>query len=244
MAREPDYADTETYVCKFARRRGFLPCPLKYKVSFLSHSDTVLVESNLVHPLHNHEVDPEHCLAGSTFRWTLEQTQMIVQGVTNEAKPKIIRRNMENANLFSDGRVPTSLELSNKIAHVRKQVHGVNQIFDTHQLREKIAEHSEVPEDDDTKAYIAASQIEDEDENEEPRFNVVWTSNKLMKRISDDLVQDDATYRLLWQGRTLIIYFRLIKLMINCVCRFSLDFHSKTFAHNLQVSSSMSTCVG
>ena len=135
---------------------------------------------------------------------------MIVQGVTNEAKPKVIRRNMENANLFSDGRVRTSLELSNKIAHVRKQVHGVNQIFDTHLLREKIAEHSEVPEDDDTKAYIAASQIEDEDENEEPRFNIVWTSNKLMKRISNDLVQDDATYRLLWQGRTLIIYFRLI----------------------------------
>ena len=201
MLREPDYADTETYVCKFARRRGFLPCPLKYKVNFLSHSDIVLVESNLVHPQHSHEVDPEHCLAGSTFRWTPEQTQMIVQGVTNEAKPKIIRRNMENANLFSDGRVPTSLELSNKIAHVRKQVHGCNQIFDTHQLREKINEHSEVPEDD-TKAYIAASRIEDEDENEEPRFNIVWTSNKLMKRISDDLVQDDATYRLLWQGNS------------------------------------------
>ena len=90
MAREPDYADTETYVCKFARRRGFLPCPLKYKVSFLSHSDIVLIESNLVHPQHCHEVDQEHSLAGSTFRWTLEQTQMIVQGVTNEAKPTII----------------------------------------------------------------------------------------------------------------------------------------------------------
>jgi hypothetical protein len=127
---------------------------------------------------------------------------MIVQGVAIEAKPKIIRRNMENANLFSDGRVPTSLELSNKITHVRKQVHGVNQIFDTHQLREKIAEHSEVPEDDDTKAYIAARQIE----NEEPHFNVGWTSNKLMKRISNDLVQDDATYRLLWQGGKAIDY--------------------------------------
>ena len=83
MALEPDYADTETYVCKFARRRWFLPCPLKYKVSFLSHSDTVLIESNLVHPQHSHEVDPEHCLAGSTFCWKLEQTQMIVKGVTN-----------------------------------------------------------------------------------------------------------------------------------------------------------------
>ena len=85
---------------------------------------------------------------------------MIIQGVTNEARPKLIRRNMENANLFSEGKIPTSLELSNKIAHVRKLVYGSNQIFYTHQLREKINEHSELPEDE-TKAYIAASKVED-----------------------------------------------------------------------------------
>ena len=161
FACEPDYADVEIYVCKFARRRGFVPCQLKYKLNFLSHSDTVLVESNLVHPQHSHVVDREHCLAGSIFRWTPEQTKIIIQGVTNEARPKLNRRNMENGNLFSDEKIPTSLDLSNKIAHVRKQVYGSNQIFDTHQLREKINEHSEVPEDE-TKAYIAASKVEDE----------------------------------------------------------------------------------
>ena len=205
FSREPEYADIEIYVCKFARRRGFVPCSLKYKLSFLSHCDTVLVESNLVHPRHSHVVDQEHCLSGSSFRWTPEQTQMIVQGVTNEAKPKVIRRNMDNANLFSDGKVPTSLELSNKIAHVRKQVYGSNQIFNTHQLREKINEYTEVPEEDN-KAYIAASNVEDEKEDEEPRFNIIWTSKKLMKRISNDMIQDDATYRLLWQGNLVLTF--------------------------------------
>ena len=63
---------------------------------------------------------------------------MIVQGVKNEAKPKVIRRNMNNSNLFSDGRIPTSLELNNKITHVRKLLYGSSQILNTHEVREKI----------------------------------------------------------------------------------------------------------
>ena len=35
-ARDPDYADTETYICKFARKVGYIPCTLKYKIEFLS----------------------------------------------------------------------------------------------------------------------------------------------------------------------------------------------------------------
>jgi hypothetical protein len=64
--------------------------------------------------MHNHDIDPEHSLAGSTFRWTPEQTEMIIQGATNEANTKVRRRNMENSYPFSDWRVPTFLELSNK----------------------------------------------------------------------------------------------------------------------------------
>lgn len=90
MAREPEYADTENYVCKFARRRGYLPCPLQYKVSFLSHSEEVKVEANAVHPRHKHDPDPEYGQqVGSIYRWSAQQTEMISQGVRNEAKPKV-----------------------------------------------------------------------------------------------------------------------------------------------------------
>ena len=96
---------------------------------------------------------------------------------------------------------------------MRKQVYGSNQIFDTHQLREKINEYTEVPEEDN-KAYIAASNVEDEKEDEEPRFNIIWTSKKLMKRISNDMIQDVATYRLLWQGNLVL---KFSKYSFSCI---------------------------
>ena len=40
----------------------------------------------------------------------------------------------------------------------------------------------------------------DDDEQKEPRFTIIWTSKELMKRTSSELTQDDATYRLTWQG--------------------------------------------
>ena len=148
----------------------------------------------------NHIANPDYDTESYTFIRTRVQTEMIRQGVANEAKPKVIHRNMENANLFSGGRVPTALELNNKIAHVRKQHHGSSQIFDTHKLREKINEFSEIP-DNDLKGYIVCCEVHDEDENVDPRFNIIWTSKKLMNRISDYFIQDDATHRLVWQGK-------------------------------------------
>ena len=112
---------------------------------------------------------------------------------------------MENSNLFCDGRIPTSLQLNNKIRHVRKLVHGTQQIFDTHELREKVKEKLNIPEDEIT-SYIAYYSIDDENEDEDPRFTLIWTSKKLLRRMSDEFTQDDATYRLLWQG-SLNLYF-------------------------------------
>ena len=101
--------------------------------------------------------------------------------------------------MFRDGRVPTSLQLSNKVRHVRKLIFGVEQIFDTHELREKINKNLKVP-DVETYAYIAYHKVNDEEEDAEPRFNIIWTSQKMMKRIGNELTQDDAQYHLLWQG--------------------------------------------
>ena len=63
----------------------------------------------------------------------------------------------------------------------------------------KIAKKLEVP-DDDTESYIVYHHIDDEQELKEPQFCIIWTSKKLSARIGGELTQDDATYRLLWQG--------------------------------------------
>ena len=73
------------------------------------------------------------------------------------------------------------------------------QIFDMHQLRQKIEEKLEIPFDN-TDSYIAYHHVDDEQEENEPHFSIIWTSKKLLARISDELTQDDATYRLTWQG--------------------------------------------
>ena len=69
-SHDPDYADTETDICKFSRKVGFLPCPLKYKVDFLSNSDEVVVNSNDTLEKHLHEVDTDDSNSGSSFKWT------------------------------------------------------------------------------------------------------------------------------------------------------------------------------
>ena len=130
---------------------------------------------------------------------------------------------MEDANLFSDGRIQTSLQLNNKIRHVRKLLHGSSQIVNTHELREKIQEYLEIPSDAN-KAYIAVNNVEDDDETAEPRFNIIWTTHKLMERISDNLTQDDATYRLVWQGMFFILMLFCVFLkvlfshLLNIIC--------------------------
>jgi hypothetical protein len=87
---------------------------------------------------------------------------------------------------------PTRVQLNTKIQHCRSIIRKTIQIFDTHQLRQKIEEKLGVPTDD-TESYIAYNHVDDENEVEDPHFSIIWTSNKLIARISDDMTQDDAT---------------------------------------------------
>ena len=204
--RSPDYADTEHFVCKYSRKVGYNPCPVQYMVIFFSHNDEVSVAcaDGVEEHVHVHTVDDAGSAGGVNFKWTLEQTAMIRQCVQNEqTRPAIIRRNLENANLFLEGKSPTNQQLNNKIAHVKVQLNKTQQIFTTHHLREKIKENIDIPEDED-QAYIAFHDVIDENEKDEPRFSVIWTSKRMLARTNEHMTQDDATYRLVWQGKYLI----------------------------------------
>ena len=171
-SREPDYADIELYTCKFSRKVGYIPCPLQYKVSFLSTCSTVLVQAPQGCHNHKHEEDTEFVSTSQNFRWTPSQTNIVVLGVKNEAKPKVILRNLREANAFEGGKEPTSHRLNNKIRHCRKVLQHSSQIFTTHELRQKICEKLEVPESD-IEGYVAHHDIQDEDQEKEPRFTII-----------------------------------------------------------------------
>ena len=96
--------------------------------------------------------------------------------------------------LLEDGNYPTKQQLNNKIQHYRKLINKPKQIFTTLDLREKIKENLDIPEEH-TEAYTAFHEVLDENEDEEPRFTIIWTSKTLLGRTSSELTQDDATYR-------------------------------------------------
>ena len=90
---------------------------------------------------HNHEV-VEEIVEGSNLRWTAQQTKVVMTGVLNEASPTVIRRNLKE--LFPEGKLPSAIQIANKIAHCRKQVSATKQVLTTGDLRKLIAENSEI----------------------------------------------------------------------------------------------------
>ena len=95
-------------------------------------------------------------------------------------------RNLRDANVFTEeAGEPTRQQLYNKIAHIKHKLGNNGQILNTHELREAIAPLLEIPEDD-LEAFVNNYEIDDEEE--EVRFIIIFTSKKLMARIHSDRV--------------------------------------------------------
>ena len=62
-------------------------------------------------------------------------------------------------------------------------------MFNTHELRQMIQQKLTIPEDE-LESYIAFHE-----DDQEPKFNIIWTSKKLLARVGKEMTQDDATYR-------------------------------------------------
>lgn len=149
---------------------------------------------------HQHEENPDIARKESTnFRWPAEATKIVVEGVLNHAKPNVIKRNLRNANVFG-GKMPSQAQLYNKIAATKVSVFPSTIVTNTHELRLKVAEFSQEPEFE-SEAFVAYYDIEDDDDTKPPRFNVILSSKKNLKKLkSNRVLQTDATYRLNWMG--------------------------------------------
>ena len=191
-AREGFYADTEHFTCKHARKRGYMKCPIEYKVAFMTTSEEVVVTTNCKR--HIHKEDPEYSREGVNLVWSDAQTKIVMEAMKNEASTATTIRQLQDANVFPEGKFPSRSQITVKIRHCRNILRRTIQIFNTHELRMQIQEKLEVPLDD-TEAYIAYNSIDDENEEEEPRFSIIWTSTKLLARVGSEMTQDDATYR-------------------------------------------------
>ena len=167
-----DYADVEIYTCKYSRRAAYLPCPLIFKVNFLSNSEGVVVQTTEDSSEHLHELDPEFSPDGTNmFRWPSAATVIITNCVKNDVRPKVIMRNLREANIFDGRPEPSMIQLYNKIANVKRVVYKTRDILTTHDLRQKIDQQLDVP-GLEHEAFIPFSEVLD-DEEEDPRFTVI-----------------------------------------------------------------------
>ena len=200
-SRAFDSGDVDNFVCKYSRKVGFLTCPLKYKVTFMSGSFDVCVEVNDDKEEHLHEEKTGDSLDDAKhFRWTEEQTEIITENLSNNVtKPNWIRRNLNNANVFGSIK-PSDIQLYNKIANVKKTLFSSEKVVNTHDLRQVASTYLDVPEDE-LEGYVALCDIDDEKEDEAPRFTLVFSTPKYLSKLtSDKVLQTDATYRLNWNG--------------------------------------------
>ena len=79
-------------------------------------------------------------------------------------------------------------------------------LANTHQLRQKLQQHSEVP-DNDIEAYVPYFNIKDDvDDPEDTRFLAIFATKRTLSLLSkSDILHVDATYRLNWNRYPVMI---------------------------------------
>ena len=143
---------------------------------------------------HNHELQVQgEQEEAKNLCWTAEQTKVVMTGVLNEATPTIIWRNLRE--VFPENKLPTAIQIANKIAHCPKQVNATRQVLTTGDLRRLIAKNSEIDFNDENKSYVAFNEVVDDEGENGIRFTVIFTTPALAARMSPEIIQDDATYR-------------------------------------------------
>ena len=210
IVREGKVGDVDIYVCKYSRRRGYVGCPLKYKITFHSSTNIVTVDCNMANIAHDHSLKEGEINAdGNLFRWNKKQEDIIKDGVKNHAIAKVIYRNLLDANAF-DGVIPSKLQLYNKIASIKKKLYKSQNIVNTHDLRQRVCQHDKIPEDE-LEGYVCYSYIDDENEENDPRFTIIFSTKKNIGKLrSDRILQTDATYRLNWLGYPVFVLGNVI----------------------------------
>ena len=191
-SRETNSGDRETHECKFIRIRGFFPCRLKYRVTIDNASEIVRVEKSGHEHSHEKDLTIETTENPHYFRWTDEQTQIVVQGCKNNLDPTNIRSNLRESNLCLVV-FPSVQQLNNKTQFCCRKLFSKDIVM-TGELREAIANMVGMPVDE-TQAYVVHHEVIDDQGDGEVRFVITWSTKKMRARLNVDLVQDDATYR-------------------------------------------------
>ena len=120
-----------------------------------------------------------------------------MQGVRNGQNPTVIMRTLKTLN--SDIPLPKKGQLYNKMSYVKTLLAETQEIINTGDMREAIEKKLEVPIDLD-EAFVCHHEVKDDEGPDNVRFVIIFTSQKMQARVSNEFCQDDATYRVTWQN--------------------------------------------
>ena len=198
---ELNHGDVENYICRFSRRVGFSKCFREIRVIF--PSDTIEVQ---IQEYQNHVHEESSIKSSKVYRWSALANKIIETGIKNGAMPKVILRNLRDQDAFGQGEEPSLNCLYNKVASMKKILKLSEKIENTHQLRIKIKDYEEIPDDKD-EGFVSYSKIDDDvTDPENTRLLVIFTTRNLIERMSkSDNIHVDATYRLCWQKYPILI---------------------------------------
>jgi hypothetical protein len=176
----------EEHRCKYGKKSGYLPCPFALRVMYPSSDQSVKIETD-DKAEHLHEPDPlygqqEGVTGNISYKWTPKMTDIVTNTlVSNKGKPLWALKNMREAGCFDHLHPEPSMEqLYNKVAAVKKTVNQHQKMRTTHDMRQVVKNHLEVPIDDN-EAFIPYNDIDDEDPTK-LRFTIIFASSRSISR--------------------------------------------------------------
>ena len=195
------YAECEALQCKFARKANYKKCERLIKVEYLNTSQEVVVLDN--HQEHKHEINSDYTSGkGIKYLWTVEQEEIILLLINAKASATVILRQLRERNApDAKGNFPNLCQINTKKNYMYKtKVMKKLVMLDTADLQMEIDKMLEEPEDPH-EAFIVAYNIDNSDVvSGKPRFTITFSTMHLLTRINKFFIQDDATYKMVWQG--------------------------------------------
>ena len=188
-------AEKKSYVCKFSQKRGFKKCKRQYTV-LLPQRCMMVIVWHTPKEEHQHEEDPAF-VTKTNYHWTAQQEAIIRTGIQSNTKNANILENLKDAGATNgSNKYPDLGQLGVKKRYMKTVKLQTEFIVDASGLRVYCQKNSETPEDEH-QFFVLYHYIEG-DTAGNLRLTVIWTTTALMARISEKMIQDDATYKMNW----------------------------------------------
>ena len=164
-------------------------------VAFPSRSMDVLVYYT-PEEVHLHEEDPSY-QTKENYHWTSQQETIVLRGIQSNTKNSLILRQIkEEGAVNGSGTFPDLRQLGVKKRYMKTIKLQEHFIVNAQNLRDYCETNRNTP-DDENQSFVPFYYIEGETTNDLV-ITVIWSTPKLISRISEKLIQDDATYKMNW----------------------------------------------